>query len=377
MRKTIIFFILLSFISVGIAGIDYECGDINNDNKINIMDVVFLINYLYNDGAPPAYPGLADVNNSGSINLLDGIHLIDYLYKSSVYLTCPEIGETPSGTLTDYNGCKVFTAAKSETPPDQDCMFYDYDGLSGTLNLSHVNAGFNCCPSELAADIIITDDTISIYEEELFDSLGGCYCLCLFDVNYEITDLEPGQYVIKVIGLCLEFEEDTLVFDVDLSAEPSGSYCAARTHYPWGFEQQTSGYITSSTGCKSFGAKDDTTVEQDCIVYDYDGSGNLSIVHVNDLFNCCPESLYIEVNVEDNVLTIDEYETDGLCDCVCLFDIGYQIVSLPPDNYTIIVNNVYYYGGYYNEEPIQFLVDFTGPASGEVCVDRPYIPMLQ
>lgn len=55
-------------------------GDANGDLVINILDVAYLINYLYKFGpAPEFYAGDADHN--GVINMLDITYLISYLYQ--------------------------------------------------------------------------------------------------------------------------------------------------------------------------------------------------------------------------------------------------------------------------------------------------------
>lgn len=64
------------------------CGDMNNNDAINILDVVFLINYLYKGGAAPELPAMCDVNHSGGINLLDATYLINYLYKGGPPPNC-------------------------------------------------------------------------------------------------------------------------------------------------------------------------------------------------------------------------------------------------------------------------------------------------
>jgi hypothetical protein len=60
----------------------FICGDMNYDDKVNALDVTFLINFLYKNGAR-AWPRQAmDVNNSGGDpNALDVTKLINYLYK--------------------------------------------------------------------------------------------------------------------------------------------------------------------------------------------------------------------------------------------------------------------------------------------------------
>jgi len=61
-------------------------GDANNDNKYNILDAVYLIDYKYRDGPPP----IPDEACSGDptcdceTNIIDVVHLIGYIYKSGL-----------------------------------------------------------------------------------------------------------------------------------------------------------------------------------------------------------------------------------------------------------------------------------------------------
>jgi len=67
----------------------FVCGDASGDEGVNILDVTFLINYLYKGGPPPDPPEAADVNNDGGLNILDVTFLINYLYKGGPEPDCP------------------------------------------------------------------------------------------------------------------------------------------------------------------------------------------------------------------------------------------------------------------------------------------------
>jgi len=75
---------------------------------------------------------------------------------------------------------------------------------------------------------------ITITENESLEPSGGCDCVCLFDVDYQISNLPPGEYVVTVDQLYLQPGAEILEFTVDLVSSPSGSHCVQRDDYPWG-----------------------------------------------------------------------------------------------------------------------------------------------
>jgi len=103
-------------------------------------------------------------------------------------------------------------------------------------------------------------------------------------------------------------------------------------------------FLSSHTGCKSFSDKSDPSEREftvpanlECAEYIYDGNGNLALKHVNSCFNCCPGELGAEFSITENKLVITEYETEGLCCCLCLYDLDYRINGIKPGVYTIII----------------------------------------
>jgi len=68
---------------------EYFAGDANGDGTINILDITFLIAYLYKGGPPPVPVEAADADCNGMINILDITTLINYLYKGGPQPDCP------------------------------------------------------------------------------------------------------------------------------------------------------------------------------------------------------------------------------------------------------------------------------------------------
>lgn len=56
-------------------------GDLNRDGTVDIVDVVFLVNYLFEEGPPPDPPPAGDVDGDCYITLADVIRLINYVFK--------------------------------------------------------------------------------------------------------------------------------------------------------------------------------------------------------------------------------------------------------------------------------------------------------
>jgi hypothetical protein len=68
------------------------CGDADGEPGINILDIVYVINYLYKHGPEPVcspVTSCTDVNSDRLVNILDIVYLINYKYKSGSEPDCP------------------------------------------------------------------------------------------------------------------------------------------------------------------------------------------------------------------------------------------------------------------------------------------------
>ncbi len=66
----------------------FVCGDVNSDGLVNILDIIFLIDYKFKGGPAPSILDSADVNNDSLVNILDIIYLIDYKFKGGPAPNC-------------------------------------------------------------------------------------------------------------------------------------------------------------------------------------------------------------------------------------------------------------------------------------------------
>jgi hypothetical protein len=68
-------------------------GDVNNDSRIDAIDITYLINYLFKEGPPPVpVSDMADANCNKKVSVADTVYLINYLFKG---------GPPPSLCYTD------------------------------------------------------------------------------------------------------------------------------------------------------------------------------------------------------------------------------------------------------------------------------------
>ena len=286
----------------------------------------------------------------------------------------------PVITMIGSSGCKNFedvampeTGAIVEPPsPDMDCIDYSFE--DGVLHLTHINAGFNCCPGEISADITVEGDMITITEHE---DMKGCHCLCLFDVEYEIENLEAGEYTIRFIELYTEEGDDPLEFPVDLASVPQGDFCVERHHYPWDIVfTGPVGRVADYAICR--GAYDgfvtlDFPPDVDCASYWYYDTGILVIEHVNAAFNCCTEEPLAVIRIVNNTITITESEEGEFCDCICIAEVTYEIRNLPVGEYTISIDGLYVSP---EDQTLEFTADLEENPVCSYCVERSHYPWM-
>ncbi len=58
-------------------------GDVNDDSKVDVVDVVFLTNYLFKSGPEPPHQAIyGDINCDGEVTVADIVYHVNYIFKS-------------------------------------------------------------------------------------------------------------------------------------------------------------------------------------------------------------------------------------------------------------------------------------------------------
>lgn len=155
---------------------------------------------------------------------------------SLIIISCENLSipkYTTAGQLTNHSDCKnglKSTSLLTETPDSLSCVEYSFNEKKNILTLTHINAGFNCCPDSLYCFVGSVGDTIHIQE---FESSNTCRCNCLYDINIDITGVESKTYLLQLIEPYAESQAE-LLFEINLNESTTGCICVTRKQYPWG-----------------------------------------------------------------------------------------------------------------------------------------------
>ncbi len=71
----------------------FVCGDVNDDESINVSDAVYIINFVFVGGNAPDPLESADVNCDGSVNVSDAVYIINYVFVGGNH-PCDTNGDT-------------------------------------------------------------------------------------------------------------------------------------------------------------------------------------------------------------------------------------------------------------------------------------------
>jgi hypothetical protein len=134
----------------------------------------------------------------------------------------------PNAIEVTKSGCK--TGILSSDSSKEDCIEYKLNHK--ILHIKHTNAAFNCCPTKVYAVATILQDTILITEKEILDQ--PCDCNCLYDIEYNISNVSDSTFVIIINEPYITNEAEKLIINTNPLLTSGSTYCKTRSTYPWG-----------------------------------------------------------------------------------------------------------------------------------------------
>jgi len=79
MRKKLLLLLVATCLSLSVSAAIYKQGDVNHDEKIDISDVVMLVDYILGKTPEGFYVAQADKNKDGKIDISDVIKLVNII----------------------------------------------------------------------------------------------------------------------------------------------------------------------------------------------------------------------------------------------------------------------------------------------------------
>ncbi len=80
-EKWAVFFLSIVFLLSSVSAQEFIRGDANNNGKVDLIDSVYILNYLFQSGDEPSCLKTADANDDGVVNLGDAIKVLVVLFQ--------------------------------------------------------------------------------------------------------------------------------------------------------------------------------------------------------------------------------------------------------------------------------------------------------
>lgn len=139
-------------------------GDPNYDGKVNLSDIIFIVNYVFKSGTAPKFPFMGNANEDCNTNIQDIIVLVNYVFKGGAepkgwdcsFDTAYSTGLVGFYPYLTKDGNRLYYAN------GYDILYSDWDTITNTWN-SPVNIGPPVNGGGIEDGVAVTSD-----EKKLF-----------------------------------------------------------------------------------------------------------------------------------------------------------------------------------------------------------------
>ena len=137
---------------------------------------------------------------------------------------------------------------------------------------------------------------------------------------------------------------------------------------------EISASLVSTSACKNFTPRDlkfNIADTFSCVNYLYNASNNkVNMNHINAGFNCGIENISFGISENNDTIIIHEVENGPIANCLCLFDIEFELEGVDQQKYQVKFIEPNAEG----MEELNFEMDLTKNNQGEFCVVRKGYP---
>lgn len=253
--------------------------------------------------------------------------------------------DTKLASFSDCKGESTNGNTNALSPHHNDTIAtYKYDRKSKVLNIKLISLIGDCCGEGWAVNATTSDSTIVLIPTQT--GKASCNCICSFDVEVDLTNIEPRLYLFTVrddkFSINLSESTEGIILDIPRGYYNRSSDCK---HVDDGFSDifpQEDGFPPIYPTAPNQDTDIDMTKESHALVkYIFEPeNGTAFIVSVNRVFNCC-SAQGSSVRVSGDTIFVNSYEifmSEEMCDCVCPYDISTTIENLKPKKYIFIVD---------------------------------------
>ncbi len=307
MKRIMITVLLSALLSTTAGASTFQCGDISDDGKVDIADMVYLTNYMFHEGPAIPTPPNADCDGNSEIDIGDLVCWVSYIFNNCLPPTCGFEFPLHQEALAECAGTPDSAKGGKGT------LRLEVSG--NDVNVYHDDAYYQCCLGYLVEYTMLGQEIHGVER----DTAAECDCYCPFDLHSAINDLAHGQYHLTLYGV-----EGGIVGD--------GWFTINSDLPPPGVAETVIGECVQPS-------KDWPWEGEPEIYYTYSGD-TLYFDHPNMFFNCGLDFDF-EVQIGSTVIYIYErnLNTDAPVPCMCYFPFEAAIVGVAPGTYTIRVYN--------------------------------------
>jgi len=131
------FLIIIISFNIILAECNYDIGDLNNDNLIDIIDIVSIINYIA-ESYSNEYISIYDVNSDFIINIVDVVFLVQRIFYNPISINFVDIEYDFTDIVLSWDLSVDYAFLKyniyySDILNDEDILIYSTDSINDTM----------------------------------------------------------------------------------------------------------------------------------------------------------------------------------------------------------------------------------------------------